>query len=312
MKRLSILLIGGCLAVTGTAWGGNFAAPGDGTVVDRSTKLLWQQSENARMSWQAAVDRCEGLTLAGRSDWRLPSKEELLGLVDRKRTDPAIDIQYFPKTKSTAYWTSSREEDRIFGVGFSDGEEFVFGGTELALYVRCVADAKESPAAVAAISPAKTPSAPAVAPAAKPVTPIQPPRVAKLPPTQPAPAPAAAPASSSLPDPGETIRRWADAWAKKDVATYLSFYGRKFTPPGNQGRGQWEQQRHRALTRPKWIKVELGDLEVARTGDQVRLEFVQTYRSDVFRDQVRKSVVMVREGDRWAIQSEETLPLSPK
>lgn len=309
MKKISLLVIGGCLAALGTARGGDFVSPGDGTVYDRSTKLLWQQSENARMSWQAAVDRCEGLTLAGRDDWRLPTKEELTGLVDRKRTDPSIDIQYFPKTKSTAYWTSTREEDRIFGIGFGDGEEFVFGGTELALYVRCVAEAKGSPAAVAAASPAKVPPPAPVPSPARPVRPLQPVKAAKT--QAPPPAPTAAPpASSPLPDPGETMKRWADAWAKQDVATYLSFYGRKFTPPGNQGRSHWEQQRHRALTRPKWIKVELGDMEVDRSGDQVRLEFVQTYRSDVFQDKIRKAVVMVREGDRWAILSEETLPSS--
>lgn len=297
MKRISLMVLGGCLAA-GFAWGGDFVAPGDGTVYDRSTKLLWQQAENARMVWQAAADRCEDLTLAGRSDWRLPTKEELATLVDRNRTDPAADTRFFPKTKSTAYWTGSREKDRIWGIGFSDGEEFIFGGTELALYVRCVAEAKEPPAMVAA-APAEA------APPQPPAKPLKP-----VPAEKPA-APAKA-ASSQDPEAAETLRRWADAWARQDVAAYLSFYGRKFDPPGSLGRSQWEEQRQRALTKPRWIKVELKNLKASALPEyRVRVEFLQTYRSDVFQDRVRKAVVLVREGDRWEILSEETLAALP-
>lgn len=308
MGKVSLMVLGSLLVAAGSAWGGNFVAPGDGTVYDSSSSLLWQQTENARMSWEAATDRCEGLTLAGRSNWRLPTKEELLTLVDRTRTDPAVDIRYFPKTKSTAYWTSTREKERIWGVGFSDGEEFVFGGTDLALYVRCVADAVGG--AVPVASAPVPPKAPAAASPAKPAVPV---KTAKA--SSPAPVAVASPetagAQAPLPDPADTLRKWASAWEKQDVAAYLSFYGPRFAPPGKVGRGEWEKQRHRALTRPKWIKLDLGDLEVDRSGDQVRLEFVQAYRSDVFRDKVRKAIVLGRDGDRWAIVSEETLPPSP-
>lgn len=309
MKKVLVMVLGSFLAAVGTGWAGNFIAPGDGTVYDPANTLLWQQTENARMSWQAAADRCEGLNLAGRSDWRLPTKEELLTIVDRSRTDPAADIRYFPKTKSTAYWTSSREKDRIWGIGFSDGEEFVFGGTELALYVRCVADAKGEPAPAVAAAPSPAKTAPPALPT-KPAVPGRPVKATAQAPASAATAPTVPPAAP-LPDPAVTLRRWAEAWAKQDVAAYLSFYGPKFVPPGNQGRSQWEQQRQRALTRPKWIKVEFGELEVARTGDEVRLEFVQTYRSDVYRDRVRKALVLGRDGERWAIVSEEALASRP-
>lgn len=45
--------------------------------------------------------------LCGASDWRLPSRRELLSIVDNGRYKPAIDAGYFPNTPAAYYWTSS-------------------------------------------------------------------------------------------------------------------------------------------------------------------------------------------------------------
>jgi hypothetical protein len=47
--------------------------------------------------------------LCGFSDWRLPSKEELAGLIDttRPRGQPAINATWFPITLDNFYWTST-------------------------------------------------------------------------------------------------------------------------------------------------------------------------------------------------------------
>lgn len=39
--------------------------------------------------------------------WRLPTRAELLTLVDLSRHEPAIDTDKYPDTKSDPYWTSS-------------------------------------------------------------------------------------------------------------------------------------------------------------------------------------------------------------
>ncbi len=50
------------------------------------------------------------MRLCGYSDWRLPTKDELLGLVV-KGGRPTIDSAWFPNTQANWYWTSSPDPD---------------------------------------------------------------------------------------------------------------------------------------------------------------------------------------------------------
>ena len=60
---------------------------GDGTITDRATGLMWQKADSGKgMNWQDALAYAEGLTLAGHSDWRLPSVKELQSIVDYTRS----------------------------------------------------------------------------------------------------------------------------------------------------------------------------------------------------------------------------------
>ena len=59
-------------------------------------------------------------SLCGYTDWRLPDKNELLGIVVASPTNPQIDSAWFPNTQSTAYWSSWAFPGGIFAwsVGF--------------------------------------------------------------------------------------------------------------------------------------------------------------------------------------------------
>jgi len=86
-------------------------ANGDGTVTDHATGLLWQRSDSgAGSSWQDALAYCEGLELAGRSDWRLPNAKELQSIVDYSRS---------PET------TSSAAIDPLFSCTLISNEDLV-------------------------------------------------------------------------------------------------------------------------------------------------------------------------------------------
>jgi len=50
---------------------------------------------------------CKALTLAGHSDWDLPSIEELQLLIDRSRYSPAINTDFFQDIQNDWYWTKT-------------------------------------------------------------------------------------------------------------------------------------------------------------------------------------------------------------
>jgi Protein of unknown function (DUF1566) len=80
----------------------------DGVVVDQVTGLMWQRRlPNAFFTFDGAGRHCDEMTLAGHHDWRLPSRIELVSLLDTTRTQPSIDVETFPGTPSDWFWTSS-------------------------------------------------------------------------------------------------------------------------------------------------------------------------------------------------------------
>lgn len=92
------------------------------------------------LSGNTANTYCSQLVLGEYSDWRLPTVQELEGILNYSSTNPTIDSLYFQNTASGYYWTSSTDissKDKgwyvYFGAGHSD--TFVKSGN---YYVRCV------------------------------------------------------------------------------------------------------------------------------------------------------------------------------
>lgn len=74
-----------------------FTTNNNGTISDEATGLMWQQQDsNKGMDWESALNYCENLSLAGYTDWRLPTAKELHSIVDYSRSpdttqSPALD-----------------------------------------------------------------------------------------------------------------------------------------------------------------------------------------------------------------------------
>lgn len=90
----------------------------DEVVQDEVTGLVWQRAVGAQgVSWRDARSYCSALTLAGHDDWRLPSRIELISLIDFTRSmemsspSPAIDTAAFPATGGDWFWSSSLKAD---------------------------------------------------------------------------------------------------------------------------------------------------------------------------------------------------------
>jgi|GEM_PF-2319496 len=112
---------------------------GDGTVTDKVTGLIWQQTTTADMTPSEAASYCSNLALGGQDDWRLPTLIELASLLDFG-VNPSIDAISFPNTPAVAFWSSSLGANSpgtgwqvFFAGGFSEAAPLTTKG-----YVRCV------------------------------------------------------------------------------------------------------------------------------------------------------------------------------
>lgn len=85
-----------------------FLDNGDGTVLDRLTDLTWKKAINpTALTWEDAILYCEGLTLGGNSDWRLPNIKEIRSLSDENKVQPSVNNTSFTGVTITKYWSST-------------------------------------------------------------------------------------------------------------------------------------------------------------------------------------------------------------
>ena len=166
----------------------------------------------------------------------------------------------------------------------------------------------------AASAPAKAPVAAAAAPAAKAPAMVAvasapllvPPAPAALKPTAPSPVPLPAVNSAAEKDVEAAVRAWAAAWTAKDMGGYLGSYGKEFDTPGKQSRKAWEEERRTRITQKSNISVKLENLAVTITGNKASAKFRQGYSADSLNVTSRKTLNLVKAGDRWVIVREST------
>jgi len=123
---------------------GGYIDNGDGTITDESTGLIWQQDGTTAKNWTDATSYCTALSLQGQNNWRLPELDELLTLIDPNRTEsPFINIDHFPNTFASLYWSATENEDGAYAVNFTDGG-YELKDKSSSLYVRAVRQQAES------------------------------------------------------------------------------------------------------------------------------------------------------------------------
>jgi hypothetical protein len=99
---------------------GNFNAPSyddkslPGVVIDKLTKLEWQKAVGSARAWSEAEAYCSGLSLGGKTGWRLPTRIELLSIVywgsplpDAGLPSPSLSPLFDPPAGQGYFWTST-------------------------------------------------------------------------------------------------------------------------------------------------------------------------------------------------------------
>lgn len=109
-----------------------------GVVVDLVTGLMWEASPFASsLSLPDAVKHCAELRAEGHCDWRLPSRIELVSLVDFTQASSALDPSSFPATEGD-FLTASTVSTHRFRIGADGGTRLIAESMSNMGRVRCV------------------------------------------------------------------------------------------------------------------------------------------------------------------------------
>lgn len=79
-------------------------ADGQEIVKDSKTGLQWTATYATGKNWAQAMSYCADLTFGGIQNWRLPTKNELEGLISTDKSSPASD---FPNSSTGWFWSST-------------------------------------------------------------------------------------------------------------------------------------------------------------------------------------------------------------
>ena len=170
MTPVRAFLLTGLLLITESIWAncailsgnvertadGSFTDHGNGTVTHATTGLMWKKCPEGRSysagsctgstgsyTWQQALRRgVLDTTTGGQSDWRLPSRSELLSIVETGCSGQLINTSIFPNIPSSSiFWTSTHTGDldplSAWLVRFSTGQTVIYEKANTA-YVRLV------------------------------------------------------------------------------------------------------------------------------------------------------------------------------
>jgi len=133
--------------------------------------------------------------------------------------------------------------------------------------------------------------------------------------TEPAPAAPLKPAEPVAANPAadasqaaavlKTVNGWAQAWSNNDVGGYLGYYAGDFETPRGEPRSDWEAARKAQIAKPKKVVVKVEGPKIKFSdSNRVAVSFRQNYNSPNLKVTSQKTLVLVKNGERWLIQQE--------
>jgi len=156
--------------------------------------------------------------------------------------------------------------------------------------------------------PKQSTSTQASHPVVAPLQPKQPTVIvaAPTPNNQPQVAPPAVAGALSNRDVTSAVTAWAQAWSDRNMSAYLASYTKDFTPSSKQSHEVWEKERRLRIMGKAHISVKLSSINVVMgaNGTSATVKFRQDYKADALATSSRKTLEMVKSGERWLISKE--------
>ncbi|MBI5275430.1 MAG: DUF1566 domain-containing protein [Burkholderiales bacterium] len=148
--KMQLAIAAACLAAASACWSqeARFKVSADGQeVLDTRTQLVWKRCPEG-MSFKGTS--CTGKALKfslgmarkkGEGGWRVPSKDELTGIVIKSKKKPMVDKEAFPATPSTVFLaTRPGFNDNLNGSLVDFGTGKVYGSSGSKHHLRLVRD----------------------------------------------------------------------------------------------------------------------------------------------------------------------------
>ena len=104
----------------------------------------------------------------------------------------------------------------------------------------------------------------------------------------------------------DSVNQWANAWSAQDVDRYLAAYANEFIPTKGLTKKRWEKIRIERLLAPSFIKITLSNLKISMRGENyAKVNFMQTYQSDSYKDRIKKELFLEKINGEWLIIKEK-------
>ncbi|TWC64126.1 tetratricopeptide repeat protein [Herbaspirillum sp. SJZ099] len=103
-----------------------------------------------------------------------------------------------------------------------------------------------------------------------------------------------------------SLNSWAKAWSDKDVKGYLAHYASDFETPKGATRKEWAEERRARIEDKGHITVKVSNALVAIKGNTATVRYRQIYNSNRLTVDSRKTLVFIKQGNRWLIKQERS------
>jgi len=104
----------------------------------------------------------------------------------------------------------------------------------------------------------------------------------------------------------QALEAWRQDWSQRSLEKYRGHYLPGYFPAPFKSVAQWIAFKKRVFDSAGNIQVSLNVTAVKwLDGKRLSVVAVQRYQSATYRDQTRKRFVMIRDGDRWRLASEQ-------
>lgn len=115
-----------------------FNDQGNGTLIDTHTGLMWKKclegqdgercgGQAVRMEWDSAANLAQ-LTgsdkFAGYTGWRLPTLDELNSIVEQRCSEPAVNLDVFPRMPAVGVWSMNQVDSFAWSMDFDKGRAY--------------------------------------------------------------------------------------------------------------------------------------------------------------------------------------------